>query len=310
MWIVLFLLIGVLVLLLLSIVVTFYFYNVGITRKPTGVLAEATNPIGEQVTPTDEEWLLAHPFENLSMQSYDELRLRGYYLAAKEPTGKTALLVHGYTGSAKRDMVGFARMYHELFEFNVLMVDDRGHGESEGTYIGLGWHDRLDVIRWMHFVMQKVEQPVQIVLHGLSMGGATVLMTSGEVLPEQVKCVIEDCGYTSVKDILSYQLHQTYHLPPFPLIPLTSLMCKLRAGYSFGEASALAQVRKTTLPVLFIHGSDDTFVPVAMIHPLYEACPTYKEKLIVQGAGHGEAYAVDQAGYTQRVGDFVHKFVS
>jgi fermentation-respiration switch protein FrsA (DUF1100 family) len=147
-------------------------------------------------------------------------------------------------------------------------------------------------------------------MHGISMGGATVLMTSGEQLPAQVRCIIEDCGYTSVRDILTYQLKQLFKLPPFPLIPLTSLISKMRAGFFFGEASALAQLRKNTRPIFFIHGARDLFVPTSMLSPLYNACTAYKEQWIVPDAGHGEAYLVDQEGYAQRVEAFVGKFIS
>lgn len=135
-------------------------------------------------------------------------------------------------------------------------------------------------------------------------------MASGEKLPEQVKCVVADCAYTSVKDILTYQAKRLYKLPAFPLLYRVSLICKLRAGYFLGEASALNQVRKTHLPILFIHGGEDTFVPTTMLDLLYEASIGYKEKFMVPRARHGLAYAADVAGYRQRVGDFLQKFIA
>ncbi len=147
-------------------------------------------------------------------------------------------------------------------------------------------------------------------LHGVSMGGATVLMTSGERLPEQVKCIVADCAYTSVKEILTYQAKRMYRrFPAHLLLGPVSLISRLRAGYFFGEASALRQVSKNSRPVLFLHGAEDTFVPVEMIHPLYEASQGYKEKVIVPKAGHGLAYSADVSGYRKRVGDFLGKFM-
>ena len=206
-------------------------------------------------------------------------------------------------------MGAFAKMYHEVFGYNVLMPDDRGHGESEGKYIGFGWLDRLDYVKWIHYVLQRVGQDARIVLHGVSMGGATVLMTSGEQLPEQVKCIVADCAYTSVKDILTYQAKRMYRVPVFLLLGPVSLVSKLRAGYFFGEASALQQVKKNSRTVLFLHGAEDTFVPVAMIHPLHEASAGYKEKVIVPNAGHGLAYSADVAGYRKIIGEFLQKFI-
>ncbi len=303
----------VLLVLLLLIVASLYFYNVAIARRPKEFLAAssdlAVDEFAELAT-FDVAWLEKQTFEQIEMKSQDGLLLRGYYLPAPQPTKKTAVLAHGYTGSALGDMGAFAKLYHEVFGYNVLMPDDRGHGASEGNYIGFGWPDRLDYLKWLHYLVQRLGEDAQIVLHGISMGGATVLMTCGEAaLPAQVKCVISDCAFTSVKDILSYQARRLFKIPPFPLVYFVSLVCKLRAGYFFGEASALRQVRKTRCPVLFIHGAEDTFVPVAMLEPLYQASPAYKEKLIVPKAGHGLSYSADVAGYRQRVGEFVQKFI-
>lgn len=303
----------VLILLLLLMVASLYFYNVAVARRPKEFLSSssdlAVDEFAELAT-FDASWLERQTFEEIEMKSQDGLLLRGYYLPASQPTTKTALLAHGYTGSALGDMGAFAKLYHEVFGYNVLMPDDRGHGASEGQYIGFGWPDRLDYLKWLHYLVQRVGEDAQIVLHGISMGGATVLMTCGEAsLPAQVKCVVSDCAYTSVKAILSYQARRLFKIPPFPLVYLVSLVCKIRAGYFFGEASALRQVSKTRCPVLFIHGAEDTFVPVAMLEPLYQASPAYKEKLIVPKAGHGLSYSADVAGYRQRVGEFLQKFI-
>ncbi|WP_308737698.1 alpha/beta hydrolase [Paenibacillus sp. AR247] len=134
-------------------------------------------------------------------------------------------------------------------------------------------------------------------------------MVSGEELPGQVKCIVSDCAYTSVRDILTHQLKQMYKLPPFPLLPATSLMCKLRAGYSFGEASALKQVARTKLPILFIHGDRDTFVPYAMLHRLVDAAVGDKEVYVVQGASHANAYFVDKKEYERRIRQFIGRYI-
>lgn len=291
-----------------------YFYNLAIARRPKEFLSSSpdlTTHTSTELATFDTSWLERQAFEDVEMKSYDGLLLHGYYLAAPHPTTKTVLLAHGYNGSAKGDMGAFAKLYHDVLGYNVLMPDDRGHGASEGHYIGFGWSDRLDYLKWLHYLLQRVGDQAQIVLHGVSMGGATVLMTSGEVgLPEQVKCVVSDCAYTSVKDIISYQGRRLYHIPPFPLVYLVSLVCKIRAGYFFGEASALRQVSKTNRPTLFIHGAEDTFVPLTMLELLYQTCTAYKEKLIVPKAGHGQAYSVDVPGYRQRVGEFIQRFIS
>lgn len=135
-------------------------------------------------------------------------------------------------------------------------------------------------------------------------------MTGGEVLPIQVKAIVSDCAYTSVEEELTFQLKQLYKLPAFPFIPVTSLISRWKAGYSFREASALKQLAKVNVPVLFIHGEADTFVPTEMVYRLYEACPTEKELLTVPRAGHGTAFQVDRTGYEAALESFMKKNLS
>jgi fermentation-respiration switch protein FrsA (DUF1100 family) len=148
------------------------------------------------------------------------------------------------------------------------------------------------------------------VLYGISMGGATVLMTGGENLPPEVKAIVEDCGYTSVEEELYFQMKTRYHLRSRWLMNATSRVAQRRAGYGFAEASALEQVKKTKIPTLFIHGEEDTFVPFKMVYTLYEACPAPKELFTVPGAGHGEAYGAAGHEYEDRIRNFLKKWVS
>lgn len=281
------------------------FYDLGIARRERGFLAN--DPDLAELPAPDTTWIAAQPLETLTITSRDGLRLRGYYLPAPHPTANLVILAHGYSGQAQQDMGGFAKLYHEQFGYHVFMPDARGHGASEGDYIGFGWPERRDYADWIALLRHRLGDELRIVLHGVSMGGATVLMTSGEALPPQVRAVIADCAYTSVRDELTYQLRRLYRLPAFPIIPVTSLICKLRAGYFFGEASALSQVRRSPLPTLFIHGEADEFVPTAMVHPLYEACAAEKALFLVPGAGHGLAYTADPDGYTAQMAAFLDR---
>ncbi|HEX2925990.1 MAG TPA: alpha/beta hydrolase [Ruminiclostridium sp.] len=299
---------------------SFYLYNMAVARTSKDFLendkalkqsvmvnvgvevsTRASNPI------YDTDWISTQPYKQVSIVSYDGLKLNGYYLAAKFPSSKTVILAHGY--SSKGLWMGpYAKMYY-LQGYNVLMPDDRGQGNSEGSYIGFGWVDRRDYLKWIDYVIDKTGPDSQIVLHGVSMGGAAVLMTGGESLPSNVKAIVSDCAYTSVKDELSYQLMRMYHLPSFPLIDATSLLTKLKAGYTFEEASALNQVRKSKTPTLFIHGGTDEFVPTGMVKELYHACSSEKELYIVPGAGHGASFSTNPAGYINEVKAFLEKYV-
>lgn len=296
----------------LIIAASFYFYHVGIARAEKDFLEGnadlAANADIEDPFAGSKEWWNEHTFENWSLISDDGLKLHAYYLPANTPTDKTVILAHGYSGRAEQ-MSSFAQIYHEDLGYNVLLPDARGHGLSEGHYIGFGWPERKDILNWIQLVMERTGAGTQIVLHGVSMGAATVMMASGEHLPPNVKAIIEDCGYTSVKDQLSYQLKRMYRLPSFPLLQSTSLLTKLRAGYLFEEASALKQIRKSRVPILFIHGSGDLFVPTEMVYQLYENGPAQKQLFIVPDAGHAKALSFDPEGYQREMVQFLAAYV-
>ncbi|WP_438348713.1 alpha/beta hydrolase [Paenibacillus sp. FA6] len=298
----------VIVLMLVLIAASLYLYKISILRSKKDFLNVDPNLI-KTTHPweTSTDWLQEQPMETIQIQSDDRLQLTGYYVPAQTDSDKVVILAHGYSGQG-RDMSNFAKMYQGL-GYHVLMPDDRGHGQSEGNYIGFGWHDRKDYLKWIDYIIKREGENSQIILHGISMGGSTVLMASGEPLPEQVKCIVSDCAYTSVKDILTYQLKTMYKLPAFPLIPLTSLVCRLKAGYFFGEASALDQVSRSKLPILFIHGDEDKFVPYDMVHRLYAAAGSEKELLSVPNAQHGNAYFADKEGYGNKLTTFVSRYV-
>ena len=176
---------------------------------------------------------------------------------------RTALVVHGWRDCAIK-FFWLARIYEHELGYNVVMPELHACGESEGDAIQMGWKDRLDVLHWM-----KTFQADTMVVHGVSMGAATTMMMSGEKMPEGIKDLrfVEDCGYTCVWDEFANQLNEQFGLPPFPLMYSASLLCQLRYGWSFGEASALEQVKKCSYPMLFIHGSADTFVSPEMVYP-------------------------------------------
>ncbi|WP_249901850.1 alpha/beta hydrolase [Paenibacillus sp. PK3_47] len=291
----------------------FFFYGLAIRRAPKEFLAKtpdlkADPPVAGASWGEGAQWVSQQSFRNIEITSGDGLKLRGYYLPNERAQGRTAIVAHGYSGKAK-DMGAVAKIYYEQLGYNVLMPDARGHGESGGNYIGFGWPERKDYLQWIQYIIDESGTGTQIVLHGISMGSATVLMTAGEKLPPEVKAVVADCGYSSVKAQLSYQLWRMYHLPSFPFVHSASLITKVKAGYFFGEASALRQVRKAEVPILFIHGDADKFVPFAMMDELYQACSSPKEKLVVHGAGHGLAYDTDKEGYISKVRDFVTRYV-
>lgn len=235
-------------------------------------------------------------------------KLHAFYLHASQPTDKTAVIVHGYTDNAVRMfMIGY--LYSRDLGFNILLPDLQHHGRSEGAAIQMGWKDRLDVLQWMDVANHIFGGDTRMVVHGISMGAATTMMVSGERQKEFVKCFVEDCGYTDVWDEFSNELRASYGLPAFPLLYTTSWLCRQKYGWDFKEASALRQVARSRLPMLFIHGDADTYVPTWMVYPLYEAKPEPKELWIVPGATHAMSYRDNKDEYTRRVRQFVGRYI-
>ena len=253
----------------------------------------------------DLRWFLNDSnYEDVYIKSNDGLKLHGYKIKNKNNTNKWVITVHGYTSEGKL-MSNFAKNFYDM-GYNLLVPDLRGHGMSEGTYIGMGWDDRLDIINWIKFLNDNEKDNI-IILHGISMGGATVMMTSGEELPSNLKLIIEDCGYTSVWDQFSYQLKVLFKLPVFPFMNVASLVCKIRAGYFLGTASSIKQLAKAKVPMLFIHGDKDDFVPFYMLDEVYNAANCKKEKLVIKGAGHAKSATVNPKKYWETVKDFINK---
>lgn len=231
------------------------------------------------------------------------LRLHALYAHHPEAQG-TAVLVHGYTDTAW-SMMMFGKLYYDTLHYNILLPEHQRHGESEGDAIQMGWLDRLNIERWID-IADSLWSGTPIYLHGVSMGGATVMMCSGDALPSSVKGIIDDCGFTSVWDEFSGEIANQFGLPVHPLLDVASFICNLRYGWNFKEASALEQVRKSTLPMLFIHGGADDYVPTAMVHPLYEAkTQGYKQLWIAPGSAHAVSYRDHREEYKVQLLEFL-----
>lgn len=295
-----------------------YFYNFALNADDEKEFLEGNEHLEDsllideqleaEATAADEAFLAEHKTETISITSNDELKLKlaGYVYEQESKVSEWVMVAHGYTSSAE----GMTRYIRHFYEqgYSVLAVDLRGHGNSEGDYIGMGWHDRLDMVEWIDEVIQRDAQ-AEIALFGISMGGATVMMTAGEELPDNVKVIVEDCGYASVSDVFIYQLDDLFGLPEFPVIQAANTVTKIRAGYDLYEASAVEQLKKSELPILFIHGDKDTFVPFEMLDDVYNAAAGEKEQLIIEGAGHGEAVKVKPDVYWQAVDRFMGEYL-
>ncbi|MFC4024593.1 alpha/beta hydrolase [Oceanobacillus longus] len=302
------------VLLIIDIMLGFFFYDLAIERNVKDFLTgnsdlEVSAETMEVLLDGDwRDWSAEQDFQQWEMESYDGLDLKGYYLEAEVPTNKTVVFAHGYLGRAD-DMSLFGEYYYEELGYNMFTADLRGHGQSEGDYIGFGWHDRLDYMDWIDKILNELGPDTEIVMHGVSMGAATVLMASGEELPKNVKAIVADSAYTGVEELFSYQLERMFHLPEFPIISTTGIVSNMKAGYTLKEASALKQVRKSVIPVLYIHGNKDTFVPTAMAEELYENTKSDAELVIFEEASHGESFVKDREKYINNLSAFLNKYI-
>lgn len=247
------------------------------------------------------------------IRATDGTRLHALYAYATPTTDRTAVIVHGYTDNAVR-MLHIGYLYHHDLHYNILLPDLRYSGESEGTHLQMGWNDRKDVIHWMDVANNIFTQgtgygSTRMVVHGISMGGATTMCVSGEPQEPYVRCFVEDCGYTSVWDEFSGELKNQFGMPEFPLLYTASLLTRARYGWDFKEASPLKQVERCTLPMLFIHGDQDTFVPTWMGDTLYAHKKGKKEYWRVPGVDHAHAYRQFPKIYTQKVKNFTERYI-
>lgn len=285
-----------------------YFYDLAINPFTSKDMIFGDDDDTEGEVEEDVNWLVKNSnYTDKYINSFDNLKLHGYEVKNENKTNKWAIVVHGYTSEGEL-VSSKAKHFYEM-GYNVLVPDLRGHGKSEGDYIGMGWDDRLDIIEWINNILEDNPNS-EIILHGTSMGAATVLSTSGENLPNNVKAIIADCGYTSVWNEFTYQLKALFNLPSFPVMNLSNMVTMVKAGYSLKDASPIEQVAKSKTPILYIHGDKDDFVPYYMMDELYRATSSEKSKLTVQNAGHGKADLVNPDLYWNTVTDFLSKYMS
>lgn len=255
---------------------------------------------------TPESWLVENS-RIASIVSHDGLNLKAYFVPAAAPTDKLVLLVHGYK-AGPTGMAHYAQRYHQ-HGWNVLVPHHRAHGDSQGRYIGMGYLEHFDMLGWLSLVTDS-QPEAQIVMHGVSMGAATVMLATGSAdLPPNVRLAVADCGYSTVTAEFTHQLKDQFGLPPFPLLPATSLVTKLKANYFFADVDCLAAVARSSTPTLFIHGDQDDFVPFAMLEEVYTAAACPKEKLVVPGAAHAKSRETEPDVYWSTVDSFVARFM-
>lgn len=235
-------------------------------------------------------------------------RLRAFYASAEQPSSKTAVIIHGFLVNPMAVMM-LARMYRDSLGYNVWVPEQRHHGESGGNAVQFGWKERFDALEWSRIAHECFGDDLQV-MHGMSMGAATVMMASGEELPEYLKGFVEDCGYTSVWEEFSYARKKYLRWDDEKSLYRSEQINKQRYGWDYHEASCLDQVAKCSKPMLFIHGGADPLVPTEMGWSCYRAKKTgYRELWIAPGSAHSKSFPDHPQEYVSRVRNFLHDHV-
>lgn len=244
-----------------------------------------------------------YAFESVCVTSDDGLKLYGDFYLNESATDKTIICVHGYNSCGYHD---FSRMVEPILKnaYNCLLIDQRHYGKSEGKFTGFGMLECQDVLKWISLVNERFPGG-KIVLYGVSMGAATVMQTS-RLNPRSVVGIVEDCGFTSCREEFAATLKTVAHLPPFPLLNILSLLCRLFLKLDLNSDSRDC-VATTKIPMLFVHGNADTFIPYKMCEECFEACKSQKQIKLYDGAGHAQSHFMHPEEYERDFFGFVEK---
>lgn len=266
-------------------------------------------PVFDPATDERAVWFEKQTFEKYTITNPKGFTLAAHLLRSETPSDVYVFASHGYRNHGRGEFNVMAKFYHDK-GYNVFMIDHQAAGESDGTYIGFGYHESRDGMLWLDFMKKTFGEDIQIILHGISMGSATVMLMSGnENLPDNVKFTVADCGYTSAWNQFSHNF-KGMHVPVFPLLDVANFFNKKISGYDFKDTDTKAAVANAKLPMLFIHGAKDDFVPTYMGSQLYAFCGSkHKELYLAPDAAHAESYRIQTAEYEARVNSFIEKYI-
>ena len=237
-------------------------------------------------------WLKSQALEEVEITSFDGLRLRGWFLPA-ENARCTAILMHGYRSEYLWDFAGVYRLLHE-YGCNLLVPYERAQGRSQGRFITMGVREKRDCADWARYIRERLGGELPIVLQGMSMGATTVMLAAGEPLPENVKGIVADCGYTTPWAEFAHVLYSRTRLQAHPILDGVELLSRIFAGFGFRDTSTLEALGKSRLPLLLIHGEADHFVPTRFSRENYAASASPdKTLLLVPDAAHGCSFLVE-----------------
>lgn len=305
------------ILIIIAIIVIVFFLATGlyifkstVTRELHDIEKSYTRYVENNLF--DEALYNSASKEDITLKSFDGLNLTSTLIMNENPTNKFIVLVHGvsicYVGSLK---------YFDIFYrngFNILIVNQRRHGKSEGKYSTYGFYEKYDVNMWIEYLKSRFGNDIILGLHGESMGAGTVMETIP--LNDSIKFVIEDCGYSNFHKLIGFQITHAYKNRLVrkilrPSLIFANFFMKTKAKFSMKKIVPIDIVSSTSLPMMFIHGKEDYFVPWYMAVDLYKAkTKGYKELYLVEGAKHAEALEVNKILYEKKIMTFIEKALS
>ena len=244
------------------------------------------------------------PFESADIISFDGLRLHADVLRGEPGTKVTMIFCHGYKSEAAFDFAAMYDFYRSL-GYNLVYLNMRAHGKSGGKYIGFGVLDRFDVQSWAKKVAELFPD-TSIFLHGMSMGAASILQSADLELDPAVCGIIADCGFSSTNEVFRNLVGGLYHLPATPFVDIFEAVNRMTAGYGFTDADSVRSMEKSRLPLAYICGDCDRYVPLDMAMRIYNACVQDKVLLIAEGAGHAASFMTENEKYRNLITEFIN----
>ena len=253
------------------------------------------------------KWNEQQETEKISITSERGDLLKGYLTLNKNESNVFVFFAHGCRTDHNGDPANFMRYYIEK-GYNFLSVDHVAQGESGGAYMGYDYFESIDSLEWLDYLIRRFGQDIKIIIHGVSMGGATICQMSDKV-PSQVKLAVADCPYTSALDEFDHVAKSAGVKYTNTILKVINAMNKRFAGYDFKDTDVRNAVKNAKVPMLFVHGKEDDFVPTGMSIELYEICGNEKELYLVDNAIHAQSIKTDEVGYHKKLDAFIEKYL-
>ena len=248
------------------------------------------------------KWFNSVNKESMSIKSFDGIKLNGIFINNKK-SKYILILCHGYRSTKERDLYASLKHYYNM-GLSILLLDQRACLNQEGKYITFGYNESKDVNLWINYIYKKYKK--EVILGGVSLGASTILMVNNK----HVVSIIADSAYSSAYEEIKYAISHYFHIIPSLFIGVISLYFRVFTGINLKEVSTYKNLDKINIPILFIHGSIDDFVPLKNVYDNYDYYKGEKDILVIDGAAHGMGYLIDSNKYINKINEFLNKYLN